>query len=165
MPDIEEIYKLHAQTIYQYVLFLTHKADIAEEIVQETFEVAIRDIHKFKGECKVSVWLCQIAKYIWYQRLRKQKRVQSVPLEDIPLIPSNQNLEEIFCMQSQVVELLKMMQNLDEETKTVMYLRLLGNFSYTQIAEIIGKTSNWARVTYFRGRKKIREELENEERM
>lgn len=162
MTDMEEIYQSHAKTVYKYLLCLTQNPDIAEEIVQETFEIAVRDITKFKGECKISVWLCQISKYLWYQRLRKQKRKPEVPLEMVSSLPIAEDIEETLCNQSQIIYLLKKVQTFDEETKTVMYLRLLGNLEYTQIAEIMGKTSNWARVTFFRGRKKLREETKNE---
>ena len=50
----------------------------------------------------------------------------------------------------------------DEDTKNVMYLRIFGNFEYNEIAEIMNKTSNWARVVFFRGKQKLKEELENE---
>ena len=40
-----------------------YSAYISEELTQETFAIAVKEITKFKGNCKVSVWLCQIAKY------------------------------------------------------------------------------------------------------
>ena len=43
-----------------------------------------------------------------------------------------------------------------------MYLRIFGNFEYNEIAEIMNKTSNWARVIFFRGKQKLKEELEDE---
>ena len=57
------------------------------------------------------------------------------------------------------------MQKLDEQTRNVMYLRILGDLSYEEIGEVMGKTSNWARVVFFRGKQKIKEENKNEERM
>ena len=64
MQDIENIYKEYAKTVYKYIFCLTGNKELSEEIVQETFVVAIKNIDKFKGDCKVSTWLCQIAKYI-----------------------------------------------------------------------------------------------------
>ena len=61
--------------------------------------------------------------------------------------------------------LLKEIQKLDEETKNVMYLRILGNLEYNEIADIVNKTPNWARVTFFRGKEKIKEEKRNEKGM
>ena len=51
--------------------------------MQDTFLVAVKDINKFEGKCKISTWLCQIAKNIWYQNLRKEKKCEKIPIEDV----------------------------------------------------------------------------------
>lgn len=58
--DMEQIYRDYAQMVYRYLLSLTHDAELAEEITQETFYRAIRSIHRFDGSSKLSTWLCQI---------------------------------------------------------------------------------------------------------
>lgn len=119
--------------------------------------MAVKDIDKFKGECKIATWLCQIAKYIWYKDLRKRKN--EIPLEQIENTNYlEKSMEEIVCESNEKIELLKKIQNLDNDTRTVMHLRILGNLEYSEIATIMNKTANWARVTFFRGKEKIREE-------
>ena len=136
---------------------------MSEEIVQETFEVAIKNIDKFKGESKMSTWLCQIAKYIWYKTLRKEKKVENVSFEELEdVIVSNTILEEEIIEKQEKIEIFKKIQKLDEQTRNVMYLRLLGNLDYKEIAEIMNKTPTWARVVFFRGKQKIKEEKEDE---
>ena len=136
---------------------------MSEEIVKETFEVAIKNIDKFKGESKMSTWLCQIAKYIWYKTLRKEKKVENVSFEELEdVIVSNTILEEEIIEKQEKIEIFKKIQKLDEQTRNVMYLRLLGNLDYKEIAEIMNKTPTWARVVFFRGKQKIKEEKENE---
>ena len=51
--------------------------------------------------------------------------------------------------------LYKQIQNLDEETRNIMYLRILGNLSYDEISEITGKSVNAIRVKFFRGKERI----------
>ena len=58
------------------------------------------------------------------------------------------------------MQLLKKIQTFDEDMRNVMYLRILGNFEYSEIAEIMNKSSNWARVVFFRGKQKLKEEFE-----
>jgi len=77
VQDVDKIYKEHAQTVYKFLYSYTHDAEMAEELTQETFFRAIKSIHTFNGKCKMSVWLCQIAKHIWYQELEKQKKKQA----------------------------------------------------------------------------------------
>mgnify|MGYP005785667819 FL=1 len=166
MQDIEEIYQKYAGIVYKYIFCLTENENLAEEIVQETFCVAIKNINKFRGDSKISTWLCQIAKYIWYEKLRKQKKQKEIPIDELENTVLLENFveEEIFQKEDKI-ELFKKMQKLDEQTRNVMYLRILGDLSYEEIGEVMGKTSNWARVVFFRGKQKIKEENKNEERM
>lgn len=53
------------------------------------------------------------------------------------------------------VELYKLLHTLDEASKEVVYLRLTGELSFSEIGDIMGKTENWARVTFYRGKQKI----------
>ena len=74
MDDMDAIYRSHAQTVYKFLRAQCRDPDLAEELTQETFYQAVRSIDRFDGTCKLSVWLCQIAKHLWYQHLRKHQR-------------------------------------------------------------------------------------------
>ncbi len=56
-----------------------------------------------------------------------------------------------------------MIHDLNEPVREVMYLRLISNLSFAEIGEIIGKTENWTRVTFFRGKQKIVKEILKDE--
>ena len=159
MQDIENIYKEYAKTVYKYIFCLTGNKELSEEIVQETFVVAIKNIDKFKGYCKVSTWHCQIAKYIWYKILKKEKKEEKISFETVEdVVVSDMLLEEKVLEKQEKIEVFKKIQTLDEQTRTVMYLRILGNLEYNEIAEIMNKTPSWARVVFFRGKQKLKEE-------
>ena len=154
MEDIEEIYKKYFTTVYKYLLSLTQSSDIAEELTQETFYRAVKNINKFKGNCKISVWLCQIAKNLWFDELRKNKRYKNIDDEEIIF---QENLEEKAILNNDKIDLFKKIQKLDAQTRDVMYLRLTGELSFKEIASILNKTETWARVTFYRGKQKIKE--------
>lgn len=78
-PDLHEAYTRHARTVYRFLLSQCGSADLAEELTQETFYRAVRSIDRYNGDCKLSVWLRQIAKHLWYQHLRRQKRESPLP--------------------------------------------------------------------------------------
>ncbi len=161
MQDIEEIYSKYGEIVYKYVFCLTGNEDTTEEIVQETFLVAVKDINKFRGECKISTWLCQISKYIWYKKLKKEKTKREISLNTLQdSLFIEDSIEENFYDKENKIQLFKKLQKLDEDTRNVMYLRIFGNFEYSEIAEIMSKTSNWARVVFFRGKQKLKEELD-----
>ena len=61
------------------------------------------------------------------------------------------------------VEILRKLHQLDAAVREVMYLRIFGDLSFAQIGEITGRTENWARVTYYRGKEKLRKELDGNE--
>lgn len=154
MENMDEIYRRHAQTVYKFLLSLCRDGDLAEELTQETFCQAIRSIHRFDGSCKLSVWLCQIAKHLWYQHLRKRKREVPLPEEamEVP-IPS---AEEGLLEQEGRLELLKQIHALPEQQREVVYLRAFGNLSFREIGDVLGKTETWARVTFYRGKEQLR---------
>lgn len=163
MQNIEEIYQEYSITVYKYLFCLTQNRDISEELTQETFAIAVEDIKKFRGECKLSVWLCQIAKHLWYKELKKSKKNANVSFEEVnDTILYDESLEEIICEKEKKLKLFKDMQKLDEKSREVMYLRMVGNLSYEEIGEILGKTANWSRVTFYRAKQKIREENKDE---
>jgi len=156
MQDIEKVYEKYFETVYKYLFCLTHNSDLAEELTQETFYRAVLKIDTFKEECKISVWLCQIAKNLWYDYLKKDKKMPKVTEEEFDLITSNENLEEMVISNEEKVALYKKMQKLDDLTREVIYLRITGELSFKEIGNILNKTENWARVTFYRGKNKMR---------
>lgn len=156
MRDFGEIYNLYMKDVYKYVLAISRNPDVAEEITQETFFKALKGIDKFKGECKISVWLCQIAKNTYYSYCAKEKRRSEHIEEDITF-----SIEEDSAEKEAVFELYKRLHRLPEPYKEVFSLRVFGELSFAQIAELFGKTESWARVTYYRARQKM-EEKEDE---
>ena len=55
------------------------------------------------------------------------------------------------------IQLYKKMQKLDKQTREVIYLRITGELSFKEIGDILNKTENWARVTFYRGKQKLKE--------
>lgn len=154
---IEEIYKEHARCVYKFLLSLSHDADMAEELTQETFFRAVYSIEKYDGSCKISVWLCQIAKHVWYQELRKRNRHAAQELtEDIP---DSSTLEQSALLTCDKLSLYKAIHVLNEPMREVVHMRLSGEFSFSEIGEVLGKSENWARTTFYRAKQKIMEVL------
>lgn len=154
MEDMKQVYRRHAQTVYKFLLAQSHDPDLAEELTQETFYQAVRSVDRFDGSCKVSVWLCQIAKHLWYQHLRKRKREVPLP-EELPDLPAP-SAEEGVLEQEGRMDLLRKVHRLPEVQREVVYLRAFGGLSFREIGDLMGKTENWARVTFYRSKEKLR---------
>lgn len=154
MENIDNVYKKYANSIKNYIFSITENESLSEEIMQETFIVAINQIDKFRGECEISVWLRSIAKKILYKETKKNNSKIMVPIDELE-IKDKKNIEEEFIGNSNKIRIYKALQKLDENTREVMYLRITGDLSFKEIGQILNKSENWARVTFFRGKKKL----------
>lgn len=159
MDAMEQIYLEHAKTVYGFLLSRTHDPGLAEELTQETFFQAVRGIDKFQGNSSISTWLCAIAKNLWREHLRKQAKENTIlNAEGVP----PPIMEDGSTPKWDDLEVLKAVHRLNDPMREVMYLRLSSNLTFGQIGEILGKSENWARVTYYRGKEKIVEEVNHE---
>ena len=158
MQNIEEIYKKYFETVNKYLFCLTHNRNIAEELTQETFYRAVQKIDSFQNKCKMSVWLCQIAKNLWFDELRKNKKIDHITEEQFLLIKDVNETENIAISNDNKLELYKKLQKLDDKTREVVYLRITGELSFKEIGNILNRTESWARVTFYRGKQKLKED-------
>ena len=103
-------------------------------------------------------WLCGSAKNVWLKDLRNRKETLSID-ENILEITNKQEID----VRWEQKEILQLIHDMNEPVREVMYLRLISNLSFAEIGEIIGKTENWTRVTFFRGKQKIVKEILKDE--
>ncbi len=162
MLKMDSVYREYAEFVYKYLLSLCHDENTAEELLQETFYQAVRSSKKYDGSCKVSTWLCQIGKHLWYQELDRRSKKSTSPLDErIP--SSDSNLEEQFCQKDSLMNIFRRVHILDETSKEVFFLRITGDLSFREIGEIFSKNENWARVTFYRAKQKIMKGLNQDE--
>lgn len=154
MESMDEIYKKYANLIKNYIFSITGNKDLSEEIMQETFVVAINQINNFRRDCEISVWLCSIAKKILYKITKKNNSVNMVPIYELELA-DNKRIEDEYIKKNDKLKLYEALQQLDANTREVMYLRLTGDLTFKEIGKILSKSENWARVTFFRGKQKL----------
>jgi len=146
----EAVYREHAVPVYRYLLRIGCPPQDAEDVLQETFVKALLHIDSFRGECAISVWLCQIAKNTWYKELKKQKRERPDS--------SVEHRQEATA----VTEWLELIERLEEPQQTVFLKRALGGWSYAELAEAYGRSESWARVTFHRAKLRIQAMLRKE---
>ena len=162
MSDFESIYQQYGKTVYFFLLSLTQNESLSEELTQETMCRAIMNIGAFRGESKMSVWLCQIAKNLYFEWQKKNKR--TLPIEEALLTePDEQDIIDELTSKETAHRILKYLHMLDDPYKEVFMLHVLGNIPLKQISQLFGKSDSWARVTYYRAKAMITERLEGEE--
>ena len=160
LEDLEKICNQHYKYVKSYALSLCLNETMAEDITQETFYNAIKKIDTFKNDCKIETWLCSIAKNIFLNQKRKK---QTENILDYPNLVSNSNIEEDTIKNESVKRILAEAVKLETPYKEVFYMKSLGDMPYSSIANVFGKTENWARVTYIRSKKQIEERMNENE--
>ena len=153
--DFGRIYEEYFRELQRYLLSLCRDSRIAEELTQETFYQAVRSADRFDGRCKVSVWLCQIARHLWYGHLRRQGREVPLP-EDETMLPPLPSAEEEHLERWSHLELLRQVHALPEPGREVVYLRVFASLSFREIGELLGRTETWARVTFYRCKERLK---------
>ena len=160
MTDFEQIYRDYFDNVYLYILKLSGNEHTAEDVTSETFFKAMKAIGSFRGDCDISVWLCQIAKNCYYSHIKKESKNVKADDEIIEAIPSEGLIEDDIVEHETADRIRGVLHELPEQYKEVFMWRTFAELSFTQIGDIFGKTENWACVTYHRARKMIRERLE-----
>jgi RNA polymerase sigma-70 factor (ECF subfamily) len=156
-PDFGKIYTEYFSDVYRYALSLCRNETIAEEVTQETFFKAMRYIDKFNGECKLYVWLCQIAKNTYFSFVKKQHRFATN--EDAECQDFSADLESSLLDKETSKQLHILLHALKEPYKEVFTLRVFGELPFSQIGELFGKTDSWARLIFYRAKKQLQEEM------
>ncbi|MDO5095588.1 MAG: RNA polymerase sigma factor [Peptostreptococcaceae bacterium] len=159
MTEFEKIYRRYFRDVFLFLKSLSNDESIAEEMASETFFKAMQTIDSFRGDCDIRVWLCQIAKNTYYSYLKKQKRL--VQLDELKEVATDDiGIEERISNSGEAMQIHQILHEMQEPYKEVFMLRVFGELSFKEIANIFKKTENWACVTYHRAKNKIREKME-----
>lgn len=137
MENFVEIYQMYFDDVYRYLYGLTLNESLSEELTEETFFKAMQSIKKFKGECDIRVWLCQIAKNSYFTYYRKHKRLQSG--EILEFTPDATDLEMAMADKENAYRVHQILHQLPEPYKEVFSLRIFGELSFQMIGALFGK--------------------------
>ena len=159
--EFDQIYSTYFKSVYLYVMQVSGNEHIAEEITSETFFKAINSIDSFRGDCDMRVWLCQIAKNTYFSYLKKNKKVLSIDESDLQNVADPDAGIDVQIGEQEEARLIrKILHDMSDPYKEVFMWRVFGELSFKEIADLYGKTDNWACVTYHRARKMIQSRLE-----
>lgn len=162
-PNMDEIYHRHTKSVYAFLLAKTADSMLAEELTQETFYQAVKSIGSFKGESSVSTWLIGIANNVLRGYFRKQKKQAEEELPETEIAArGGTSTEDIVLRSMDTISFMQAMHRLPEPYREVLHLRLTADLSFKEIGQIMERTENWARVTYYRGKEKLLKGVEIE---
>lgn len=159
MPSFQKVYEEYAKPVYRFLLSLAGSEDLAEELLQETFFQAFQHIDRFEGRCNLYTWLCQIGKNAWIKECRRSKRYSELSWDELMIPDMCPSLEDRMVTKDEYRRVHKSIQRLENPYRDVFVLHAIGGIKLKEIAFIYGKTESWARVTYFRAKQQIAQEV------
>lgn len=159
--DLDAVYREHSASVYRFLFAKTGSAELAEELTQETFFQAVKSIDRFDGSSKITTFLFGIAKNVWLNEYRRRKKAP-VPIEDTEAVTVPSAESDVLSRMGRE-DILKVIHRIPDPGRELLYLRLLGSLSFSEIGSILGKTENWSRVTFYRAKQQLIKEIETHE--
>ncbi len=158
---MEELYKQNAKIVYHFLYTRCKDKALAEELLQDTFLKAFESMERFDGSCKISTWLCQIARHLLYQYWEKEKKTSFAELTEE--VPARDDTEQQVLHKVELSEVLDVLNRMPEDVAQAVKLRTMSELSFKEIGAMLGKSENWARVTFFRAKKQLLQEVRHED--
>lgn len=156
--DIIELYNEYYRELYNYIYMITLNIYDSEDIVQYTFFKALKGLKKFRGDSNIKTWLFQIARNECANYYRKNPK--HIDIDGIVISTSN-DMDRQLCLKEEVKVIIEFIINEREPIRSLMILRLVDEYSFKNISEILGKSEVWCRVTFYRTKKKMLDLMEN----
>jgi len=154
-----EIYKLYYKAMYNTCLRFVKDTMEAEDVMQEAFLSAFRNIESFRGEVSFGAWLKRIVINRALDVLKK-KSLDLEPLEDGRIVideDNGYNTEEVELKVEQVKAVMALMP---DNYRVLLTLYLIEGYDQEEISQILGISYAAVRTGYSRAKKRLQEMLE-----
>ncbi|GFZ75932.1 RNA polymerase sigma factor [Pseudohongiella nitratireducens] len=154
----ESIVSSYYQDVYRYAFWLTRNANIAEDLVQETFMRAWRSFDSLQKSSAAKAWLFTILRRE-NARMYERYRPELVDITDASLAEDKGGEPDQFRDRQ---ELHQAILGLESDYRDPLLLQVIGGFSGKEIASILDLNSNTVMTRLFRARSKLRDTLTSE---
>jgi RNA polymerase sigma-70 factor, ECF subfamily len=156
--EVEALYRDYGDRIYNFSYSLTRNATDAEDLTQDVFVAAHRELDRFEGRCTVATWLFKIAIHRW-QNLRRRKRADTVSLDEAELAgaaadPTDAQVEHL--------QLHRALEALPELHRVAFLLVKAEGLSYEEAAEVLGVPKGTLRSRVHTARQQLAALLESD---
>lgn len=161
----EKLVKRYESKIYNHGLRLTGNSSDAMDLMQEVFLGVYRNLHRFRGDAKFSSWIFRIA-HNKAVDMNRRKRLMTVPPKfseeddgyEFEKFPGNKNLEPENRLGSieQNVRVLKMLNELGSDQRSIVELKVFQSLTFDEIAELQDISANTAKTRFYSALKKLK---------
>ncbi|HAY14583.1 MAG TPA: sigma-70 family RNA polymerase sigma factor [Fimbriimonadaceae bacterium] len=159
------LFNKHRDLVYRFVLNMVRNRDEAEDITQEAFVRAFRNIDKYQDRAKFTTWLLRIATNLCTDRARMTQRRTVLEQEQVgdglrwmtegSTEDPNENL-----LQDHRREILRQaLESLSEANRALIVMRDIEEMEYADIAATLGCTVGGAKLRVLRARRALRDRI------
>ncbi len=154
----ETLFRRFEQSLYTYFLRMLQDRSTAEDLVCETMAAVWKGARGFRGESQVSTWIFGIAHNMAAAVLRRRR--PQVSLEDVDTTSSSDGPEEAGERADVAAKIRRALATLSAVHREVIELTFYHEFSYPEIARILGVPVNTVKTRMFYARRKLKSALE-----
>ena len=154
-----QIYKLYYKAMYSVSLRIVNDEFEAEDVMQEAFLSAFKNIESYKGEVSFGAWLKRIVVNRSLDVLKKRR----VKFEEVNERTMEMPDLEGMPLEVDVNEIKNAIQSLPDGYRTVLSLYLIEGYDHDEISQILGISNSASRTQYSRAKCKLRELLKGKE--
>jgi len=162
-----ELYGLYGKKILNYIFRLTGSREEAEDLMQDTFVLAFKNLDSLKENVKFQSWLFRIAQNSVFQKYRgKMPQIESIDVHDsgesggVIELPASSKGPEDTVLSAELEKIVqKAINELPEKYRQVFVLSALQRLSYQEISEIVGRSLASVKSDIHRARVEVRDKI------
>jgi RNA polymerase sigma-70 factor (ECF subfamily) len=156
---LEELVRLHADSLYRFCYHLCGNADGAAELFQDTWVRALRNFHRCKAEVTILGWLFSIAANLQRDRFRRKGRWTKI-LATLGNPPPSAGPEDILTAQEQQASVRMAVNELPDAQRIPLILFYYEDLSIDAIARLLDMAPGTIKSRLHRARKHLKSRLE-----
>ncbi len=153
-----KIYKLYSRSMFNVGYRIVNNTEEAEDVLQEAFVSAFRNLHHYRGDSTFGAWLKRIVVNRAINYIKK-KRLERLPEDEHWDVKEEEAIDEFENFPFTVEQVKSAIENLPDGYRTVLSLYLLEGYDHGEIAEIMGITESTSKSQFNRSKKKLKELL------
>lgn len=159
------VLKAYLKPVYNFIIRLINDREAAEDVAQETFFKAWKNMRHFDPEKNFKTWLYTIAKRTAFDYLKKKKAMPFSSFEDengnnfIDSASGEESIEKILEREDAARALDKALEKIPKHYQVILILRYKDDLSLQEIAEILGEPYNTVKSRHARALAKLNDVL------
>ncbi len=158
-----QVVERHKNGVFRMVFRYVGQAQRAEELTQEVFLKAYRDLDQFRGEAKFSTWIYQISLNLcrdyWRAQQRRPEQLREPEAFTTEFSPGSSPEEQVLA-EGEAAQLRKALDSLPEIYREALTMRFFGDLSYEEMAEASGEGLSSLKMRVARGLAQLRNRME-----